>query len=186
MKKSFCYQRQFPRQSFEPIGDNNLFLFQKADWSILFDDLENPMKILVLNGPNLNLLGTREPEIYGTETLMDIEAQLADVYPEVKIEFRQSNSEAELITWIGETRDTFDGIIINPAALTHTSLGLHDALKAVGDVVPAIEVHLSNSHAREEIRHKSLTASACIGQLMGFQGFGYTLALKALMQKLSV
>ena len=143
------------------------------------------MKILVLNGPNLNLLGTREPEIYGTETLADIESEMKTVFPEVEIEFRQSNSEAELITWIGETRGTFDGIIINPAALTHTSLGLCDALKAVGDVVPAVEIHLSNTHAREEIRHKSLTAAACIGQLMGFQGFGYTLALRALVQKLS-
>ena len=143
------------------------------------------MKILVLNGPNLNLLGTREPKIYGTETLDDIEAKMKEVYPEVEIDFRQSNSEAELITWIGETRGTFDGIIINPAALTHTSLGLCDALKAVADVVPAVEVHLSNTHAREEIRHKSLTAPACIGQLMGFQGFGYTLALRAIVQKLS-
>ena len=143
------------------------------------------MKILVLNGPNLNLLGTREPEIYGNETLADIEAEMKAVCPETVIEFRQSNSEAELITWIGETRGTFDGIIINPAALTHTSLGLADALKAVADAVPAVEVHLSNTHAREEIRHKSLTASACIGQLMGFQGFGYTLALRALVHRLS-
>jgi 3-dehydroquinate dehydratase-2 len=143
------------------------------------------MKILVLNGPNLNLLGTREPEIYGYETLTDIKTKMKAVNPDVKIEFRQSNSEAELITWIGETRGTFDGIIINPAALTHTSLGLADALKAVSDVVPAIEVHLSNTHAREEIRHKSLTASACIGQLMGFQGFGYTLALRAMVHQLS-
>lgn len=142
------------------------------------------MKILVLNGPNLNLLGTREPEIYGHETLADIEAELRAVAPEVEIEFRQSNAEAELITWIGETRGQFDGIIINPAALTHTSLGVCDALKAVADVVPAIEVHLSNTHTREEIRHKSLTAPACIGQIMGFQGFGYTLALRAMMHRL--
>lgn len=143
------------------------------------------MKILVLNGPNLNLLGTREPEIYGTETLTDIEVEMNTIHPDVKIEFRQSNAEAELLTWIGETRGTFDGIIINPAALTHTSLGLYDALKAVSDVVPAVEVHLSNTHQREEIRHKSLTAPACIGQIMGFQGFGYTLALRALVNKLS-
>ena len=142
------------------------------------------MKILVLNGPNLNLLGTREPEIYGTETLADIESTLKTLYPETEIEFLQSNSEAELITWIGETRGKYDGIIINPAALTHTSLGLCDALKAVGDVVPAVEVHLSNTHKREEIRHKSLTAPACIGQIMGFRGFGYTLALRALMHQL--
>ncbi len=144
------------------------------------------MKILVLNGPNLNLLGTREPEIYGFETLADIEKAMNAVCPEVQLEFRQSNSEAELITWIGETRDQYDGIIINPAALTHTSLGLCDALKAVADAVPAIEVHLSNTHTREEIRHKSLTAPACIGQIMGFQGFGYTLALRALVNKLTV
>jgi 3-dehydroquinate dehydratase-2 len=147
------------------------------------------MKILVLNGPNLNLLGTREPEIYGYETLADIETEMnacaVQLGDEIEIEFRQSNAEAELITWIGETRGQFDGIIINPAALTHTSLGLSDALKAVADAVPAIEVHLSNTHAREEIRHKSLTASACIGQLMGFQGFGYTLALRALVHKLT-
>ena len=147
------------------------------------------MKILVLNGPNLNLLGTREPEIYGYETLADIETEMnasaAQLSSDIEIEFRQSNSEAELITWIGETRGTFDGIIINPAALTHTSLGLCDALKAVADVVPAVEVHLSNTHAREEIRHKSLTAAACIGQLMGFQGYGYTLALRALVSQLS-
>jgi len=147
------------------------------------------MKILVLNGPNLNLLGTREPEIYGYETLADIEVEMkasaAQLASDIEIEFRQSNSESELITWVGETRGNFDGIIINPAALTHTSLGLCDALKAVADAVPAVEVHLSNTHAREEIRHKSLTAAACIGQLMGFQGYGYTLALRAIVSQLS-
>jgi len=147
------------------------------------------MKILVLNGPNLNLLGTREPEIYGYETLADIKAEMGtcakQIADDIEIEFRQSNAEAELITWIGETRGQYDGIIINPAALTHTSLGLCDALKAVADEVPAVEVHLSNTHAREEIRHKSLTASACIGQIMGFQGFGYTLALRALVHRLN-
>ena len=143
------------------------------------------MKILVLNGPNLNLLGTREPEIYGRETLADIEAQMKAACPDATLEFRQSNSEAELITWIGQARGTYDGIIINPAALTHTSLGLFDALKAVADQVPAVEVHLSNTHTREEIRHRSLTAPACIGQIMGFQGYGYTLALQALINRLS-
>ena len=151
--------------------------------------MEEDMKILVLNGPNLNLLGTREPEIYGYETLADIETEMnacaSKLDTDITLEFVQSNSEADLITRIGETRGLIDGIIINPAALTHTSLGLCDALKAVADVVPAIEVHLSNTHTREEIRHKSLTASACIGQLMGFQGFGYTLALQAIVHKLS-
>lgn len=147
------------------------------------------MKILVLNGPNLNLLGTREPEIYGYETLPDIETEMntcaGQLGGEIEIEFRQSNSEAELITWIGETRGQYDGIIINPAALTHTSLGLCDALKAVSDAVPAVEIHLSNTHTREEIRHKSITAPACVGQIMGFRGFGYTLALRALVHKLN-
>ena len=145
------------------------------------------LKILVLNGPNLNLLGTREPEIYGSETMQSIEADLracAEGLGDVELEFVQSNAESDLITRIGATRNEFDGIIINPAALTHTSLGVADAIKAVADVVPAVEVHLSNTHAREEIRHKSLTAPGCIGQIMGFKGFGYTLALQALVKHL--
>ena len=142
------------------------------------------MKILVLNGPNLNLLGMREPEIYGTETLANIESSMKAVDSAVEIVFKQTNSEAELITWIGETPGHFDGIVINPAALTHTSLGVADALKAVAHQVPAVEVHLSNTHQREAIRHTSLSASACVGQIMGFQGFGYTLALRALLHHL--
>ena len=145
------------------------------------------LKILVLNGPNLNLLGTREPEIYGTETLASIAQDMntcAEKLGGVGIEFRQSNAESDLITWIGESRGKFDGIIINPAAYTHTSLGLGDAVKAVAKGVPAVEVHLSNTHAREEIRHKSLIAPGCIGQIMGFKGYGYILALKALVKHL--
>ena len=142
------------------------------------------MRILVLNGPSLNLLGNREPEIYGDETLADIETRMGREFPDVDIDFRQSNSEAELITWICEARGQFNGIIINPAALTHTSLALCDALRAVADAVPAVEVHLSNTHTREEIRHKSLTAPACIGQIMGFRGLGYLLAMRALVQEL--
>lgn len=144
------------------------------------------MKILVLNGPNLNLLGTREPEIYGSETLGDIEAAVKARAAELgaAIEFRQSNCEGELVSWIGAARGEFDGIVINPAAYTHTSLALCDALKAVADQVPAVEIHLSNTHKREEIRHKSLTAPACIGQLMGFGSYGYLLALDALVNAL--
>jgi len=145
------------------------------------------VKILVLNGPNLNLIGTREPNIYGTETLESIEASLQDLAQklgEVDLDFFQSNSESELITLIGKSRDFYNGIIINPAALTHTSLGLSDALQAVADVVPAVEVHLSNTYAREEIRRTSLTAPACIGQIMGFKGLSYTLALDGLVHKL--
>ena len=145
------------------------------------------LKILVLNGPNLNLLGTREPEIYGTETLDSIAKDMnacAGRLGGVELEFRQSNAESDLITWIGAAKGKFDGIIINPAAFTHTSLGVADALKAMEKSVPAIEVHLSNTHAREEIRHKSLTVSACIGQIMGFKGNSYTLALQALVTHL--
>ena len=143
------------------------------------------LKFLVLNGPNLNLLGTREPEIYGSETLDSIKAAMtacAEKDGGVELDFRQSNSESDLITWIGETRGTFDGIIINPAAFTHTSLGVADAIKAVAHEIPAVEIHLSNTHAREEIRHKSLTAPGCIGQIMGFKGYGYILALDALIR----
>lgn len=145
------------------------------------------VKILVLNGPNLNLLGTREPEVYGTETLESIAKDMsacAEKLGGIELEIRQSNAESDLITWIGSAKGKFDGIIINPAALTHTSLGVADALKAVEKTVPAVEVHLSNTHAREEIRHKSLTASACIGQIMGFKGYGYVLALQALVKQL--
>ncbi|MDK2857016.1 MAG: 3-dehydroquinate dehydratase, partial [Verrucomicrobiota bacterium] len=140
-----------------------------------------------LNGPNLNLLGTREPEIYGTETLDSIAKDLAacaETIGGVALEFRQSNAESDLITWIGDARGKFDGIILNPAAFTHTSLALSDAIKAVADAVPAVEVHLSNTHAREEIRHRSLTASGCVGQIMGFKGYGYVLALQALVNVL--
>lgn len=146
------------------------------------------MNVLVLNGPNLNLLGTREPEVYGPETLKDVEAAMRAVARELgddlEIDFRQTNSEAKLITWIGESRGAFDGIVINPAALTHTSLGVADALAAVADAVPAVEVHLSNVQAREAIRHNSLTAPACIGQITGFRGMSYVLALRALVRHL--
>jgi 3-dehydroquinate dehydratase-2 len=147
------------------------------------------LKILVLNGPNLHLLGTREPEVYGTETLDSIKADLETAAAElggIELELLQSNAESDLISWIGDTRGKFDGIIINPAAFTHTSLGVADAIKAVQKEVPAVEVHLSNTHAREEIRHKSLTAPGCIGQIMGFKGYGYILALQALIQHLRV
>ena len=144
------------------------------------------MNILMLNGPNLNLLGKREPDIYGTETLNDITQLVKDAYPDHQIECMQSNAESELVTWIGDAVGTYDGIIINPAALTHTSLGMYDALKAIAPKVPAIEVHLSNTHQREEIRHKSLTAAACIGQIMGFRGYGYVLAMHALARHLNI
>ena len=140
------------------------------------------MKILVLNGPNLHLLGQREPEIYGNETLQDIEKLINEHFPDLDITFKQSNSEAEIITIIGNSTKEYSGLIINPAAFTHTSLGIYDALKAISTKVPCVEVHLSNTHQREEIRHKSLTAAACIGQIMGFKGYGYILGIQALLK----
>lgn len=142
------------------------------------------MKILVINGPNLNLLGMREPEIYGSETLADIEKAVIAAGADMGVEVVafQSNEEGLLVTEIGKAGGVYDGIIINPAAYTHTSVALRDAIKAVG--LPVVEVHLSNTHSREEFRHKSLTAPVCIGQLMGFGSYGYIMALQGLAKKI--
>jgi len=139
------------------------------------------MKILLLNGPNLDLLGRRDPGIYGRATLEEIVERLRARARElgVEIECLQSNSEGELVTSIGAAAGRFDGILINPAAYTHTSVALRDALEAAG--VPAVEVHLSNIHAREEFRHKSLTAAKCVGQVCGFGPAGYLLGLEGLV-----
>ncbi len=138
-----------------------------------------PMKVLFLNGPNLNLLGTREPEIYGRLTLGDIEAQVRSRAADLKVEvdFRQSNQEGELVGWIQEAKGKFQFIVINAAAYTHTSVALRDAISAVG--VPTIEIHLSNVHAREEFRHKSLIAPVCLGQICGFGSKSYILGIEA-------
>lgn len=139
-------------------------------------------KILILNGPNLNLLGRREPEIYGRDTLASIEAacrRKADALG-LALDFRQTNSEAELIGWVHEARDTARGIVINPAAFTHTSLALMDALKAVA--LPVVELHLSNPHTRETFRHFSYVSLAATGVICGFGAHGYLLALEAIAQ----
>jgi len=137
------------------------------------------MKILFLNGPNLNLLGQREPEVYGHTTLADIEAKVRERAGKLKaeIEFRQSNLEGELVTWIQQAKGRFEVIVLNAAAYTHTSVALRDAIKATG--VPTIEIHLSNVYAREEFRHTSLIAPVCHGQICGFGLNSYLLGLEA-------
>lgn len=138
------------------------------------------MKILVLNGPNLNLLGTREPDKYGTQTLADIENFIKNEASKINVEidFYQSNIEGELVNKIQEAKGIFDGIILNPAAYTHTSVAIRDALLAVN--IPTVEIHLSNIHTREDFRKVSLTAPACIGQITGFGANSYKLGLIAI------
>ncbi|HEX2678961.1 MAG TPA: type II 3-dehydroquinate dehydratase [Polyangiales bacterium] len=143
-------------------------------------------KLLVLHGPNLNMLGLREPEVYGKDTLADVDATLAELASElgVSVECRQSNHEGELIDWIGSAEDDgFAGILLNPGALTHTSYAVYDALK--GSSLPAIEVHISNPDAREAFRKTSLVAPACVGRVAGFGVGSYFLALEGLLDRLS-
>jgi 3-dehydroquinate dehydratase-2 len=139
------------------------------------------MRILVLHGPNLNLLGSREPDVYGKDTLADIDRLLQATAQDlnVEVEVRQSNHEGELVEWIHQAPGAFNGIVFNPAAYTHTSVALRDALKAVD--VPCLEVHLSNPAAREAFRHESLTAPACVGQVAGLGKQSYRLALVGLV-----
>ena len=141
------------------------------------------MKFLVLNGPNLNLLGKREPGVYGTGTYAGLCAEIAAYAAArgIRADIRQSNHEGALIDEIQAADGVYDGIVINPAAYTHTSVAILDALKAVH--IPAVEVHLSNIHRREEFRHRSVTAASCVGQIAGFGMQGYILAMDALAGK---
>jgi 3-dehydroquinate dehydratase II len=140
---------------------------------------KNSSKILVLNGPNLNMLGKREPQIYGKESLEDIEKAIIRKGAELglDVECRQSNHEGELVQLIQDAREKCSFIILNAGGYTHTSVAIRDAIAS--SEVPTIEVHLSNIHAREEFRHHSMTAPLCVGQISGFGSFGYLLALEA-------
>jgi len=146
--------------------------------------MAKPPKILILNGPNLNLLGTRQPDIYGRLTLAQIEKRVRASAKElaVEIDFRQSNSEGELVTWIQQAAGKFAAIVINPAAYTHTSLAMRDAISAVG--VPTIEIHISNIHKREDFRHHSFIAEVAVGQIAGFGLDSYLLGLRAAVARL--
>lgn len=137
------------------------------------------MKIIIINGPNLNLLGTREPEVYGGRTFEDYLAELQQKFPGIKLEYYQSNIEGEIITKIQETGFNHDGIVLNAGAYTHTSIGIADAVKAV--TAPVIEVHISNTFSRETFRHQSYLSPVSAGVIIGFGLKGYELALNALI-----
>ena len=141
------------------------------------------MHILIINGPNLDILGKREPEIYGSITLKEIENNLREKFKEAKLDFFQSNSEGELIDRIHSAMPDFNGIVINPAAYTHTSIGIRDALTAAS--LPVVEVHLSNIHCREEFRSRSFIAPVAVGQISGFGPDSYLLGLRAIFNHLT-
>lgn len=141
-------------------------------------------RILVLNGPNLNMLGIREPGTYGSQTLADIETMAVDEGTKLGLEVtcRQSNIEGELVTWIQQAMGQFDAVIINPGAYSHTSIAIHDAFRAVN--LPVVEVHLSNIYTREPFRHHSYVSPVALGVICGLGATGYKLALHALAEKL--
>ena len=142
-------------------------------------------KIMVINGPNLNMLGIREPGVYGSKSYADLESYIEDYAAKIGVEATvlQSNSEGEIIDFIHHALGNYDGIVINPGAYTHYSYAIHDALSSVK--IPAIEVHISNIHKREEFRHKSVTAPACTGQIAGLGFRGYLLALDYLKEEVN-
>ena len=144
------------------------------------------MRILIINGPNLNLLGEREPDKYGSKTLAQINDEISAFASSkgVDVEFFQSNIEGEIVTAIQNAKGKYDGIIINPAAYTHTSVAIRDAI--LGTQIKAIEVHLSNVYSREEFRQTTYTAGVCIGQITGFGEYGYHLAILALLKVLNL
>jgi 3-dehydroquinate dehydratase II len=143
------------------------------------------MKILILHGPNLNLLGTRQPEIYGSLTLTDINTKLVEIAAEGQGELvcKQSNHEGDLVDALQDARTWADGVVFNPGAYTHTSIALRDAISAIE--IPVIEVHLSNVYAREEFRHVSMISAVCKGKVVGLGWRSYSLGLRALMEMLS-
>lgn len=163
---------------------------QQSSWGLLSEENgkggERVLAFLVLNGPNLNLLGKREPSIYGHVTLAEIERELLKWGEEhqVRVEFDQSNHEGELIDRIHQAEGTFNGIVFNPGAYTHYSYALRDAISSIS--VPVIEVHLSNIHKREAFRHQSVLAPVCLGQISGLGPIGYRLALEALLQEVGM
>ena len=139
------------------------------------------MKIQIINGPNINLLGKREPGIYGARSFEDYFVELKSRYPEVEFEYYQSNVEGEMINKLHEVGFDYEGIVLNAGAYTHTSIALQDAIRAIPS--PVIEVHISNVHQREEFRHKSMISCACVGVICGFGLDSYRLALEALRMK---
>ena len=139
------------------------------------------MKIQIINGPNINLLGKREPGIYGARSFEDYFMELKSRYPEVEFEYYQSNVEGEMINKLHEVGFGYEGIVLNAGAYTHTSIALQDAIRAISS--PVIEVHISNVHQREEFRHKSMISCACVGVICGFGLDSYRLAVEALLAK---
>ena len=139
------------------------------------------MRVQIINGPNINLLGKREPSVYGSRSFEDYLVELKERYPQVEFDYYQSNVEGEMINKIHEVGFDYDGIVLNAGAYTHTSIALQDAIRAVTS--PVIEVHISNVHRREEFRHKSMISCACVGVICGFGLDSYRLAIEALMAK---